>query len=63
MSGGAISGSSINIPGVSPKFSVDSFGNVTIKSALSGARMEISNSTVKVYDVAGRLRVQLGDLS
>ena len=38
-------------------------GTVDVKSAASGARMEIKNSVIKVYDAAGNLRVKLGDLS
>ena len=38
-------------------------GKVDVKSAASGARMEIKNTAIKVYDSAGVLRVQLGDLS
>ena len=38
-------------------------GSLNVKSAESGARMEITNSTIKVYDSAGTLRVQIGDLA
>lgn len=48
---------------VGTKFAVDSSGNITIKSASSGARMEIYNNVLKVYDSSGTLRVKLGDLS
>ena len=54
---GAITGGSLNI---NSKFVVDSSGNVTIKSGTSGARLEMTNSLVKVYDSAGTLRVRLG---
>jgi hypothetical protein len=51
---------SINI---NNKFTVDSSGNAEIKSATSGARMEIKNNVIKVFDASGTLRVQIGDLS
>ena len=44
-------------------FAVDSSGNVTIRNATSGARLDISNNAIKVYDASGVLRVQMGDLS
>jgi hypothetical protein len=57
---GAMTAGSINI---NNKFTVDSSGNAEIKSATSGARMEIKNNVIKVFDSAGVLRVQIGDLS
>ena len=59
---GAITGGSINIG--SGKFKVESNGTTTITSSTSGARVEIKNNVIKVYD--GTLtspRVQLGNLS
>ena len=38
-------------------------GTLSVKSATSGARMEMTNSTLRVYDSAGTLRVKIGDLS
>ena len=38
-------------------------GSFAVKSAGSGARMEMTGSVIKVYDASGTLRVQLGDLS
>jgi hypothetical protein len=38
-------------------------GSIDVKSAASGARMEIKNNFVKVFDENGVLRIQLGDLS
>jgi len=35
----------------------------SVASGVSGARLEINNSTIKVYDSSGVLRVQIGDLS
>ena len=35
----------------------------TLRTATSGARMEIRDNVIKVYDSAGTLRVQIGDLS
>lgn len=55
-----ITGSSITL---NDKFVVDSAGNLAIKSATSGARMEVYNNVIKVFDSAGVLRVKFGDLS
>jgi hypothetical protein len=33
---------------------------LTVKSAASGQRTEIDNSSIRVYDSAGTLRVRLG---
>jgi len=57
---GAITGGSLNIGG---KFIVDSSGNVVVKSADSGARVETRNNVIKVYDANGVIRVKIGDLS
>lgn len=38
-------------------------GSLDVKSAASGARMEIKNNVIKVFDANGTLRVRLGDLS
>lgn len=38
-------------------------GTLAIKSGTSGARMEMTNSVIKVFDSSGTLRVKLGDLS
>lgn len=38
-------------------------GSVDVKSATSGARMEIKNNVIKVFDSTGALRVQIGDLT
>jgi hypothetical protein len=57
---GDITGGSMNIG--SGKFSVDSSGNVTIKNAVTGNRLEIKNDVIKVYDAAGTVRVQIGQL-
>lgn len=38
-------------------------GNLNVKSASSGARTEITNSVIKIYDSSGTLRVKLGDLN
>jgi hypothetical protein len=40
-----------------------SSGAVSIKSATSGARVEMANNVIKVFDSSGALRVQLGDLA
>jgi sulfur carrier protein ThiS len=56
---GAFTGGSIAI---GTGFSVDATGNVTIKSAATGARLEIKNNVIKVYDETDTLRVKIGDL-
>lgn len=38
-------------------------GTIDVKSAASGARLEIKNDVIKVYDANGTLRVKLGNLS
>lgn len=38
-------------------------GTLNVKSAESGARMEIKNNVIKVFDASGTLRVKIGDLS
>ncbi len=38
-------------------------GGLNVASAASGARMEIKNNVIKVFDSNGVLRVKLGDLS
>jgi hypothetical protein len=49
---------------VNNKFTVDSQGNTQIKSGTSGARMEITNNSIKVYDGINALpRVVIGQLS
>lgn len=57
---GAVTAGSLNI---NSKFIVDSSGNTTIQNATTGARMEIKNNVIKVFDASGVLRVQIGDLS
>ena len=37
-------------------------GTIDVKSATSGARLEIKNDVIKVFDAAGTLRVKLGNL-
>jgi hypothetical protein len=59
-SGFSIKGGSININNL---FTTDASGNVSIKSAASGARLEIKNNVIKVYDASNVLRVQIGDLT
>ena len=38
-------------------------GNIQVKSAASGARLEMTNNVIKVFDESGRLRVKIGDLN
>lgn len=55
---GAITAGSLNIG--SGKFTVDTSGNVVIKNAATGARLELTNSLMSVYDSGGTLRVRVG---
>lgn len=57
---GAITGGSLDIAG---KFIVNNTGQLTVKSAVSGQRMEVTNSAIKVIDSGGVTRVKIGDLS
>lgn len=58
---GAVTAGSIAIGG--GKFDVASNGDVTIRSAASGARLEVTNSVIRVFDANGVLRVKLGNLA
>jgi len=57
---GAITAGSMNIG--TGKFVVDASGNVTIKNAATGNRLEVKNNVIKVYDAVGTVRVQIGQL-
>ena len=54
ISGGTIDASAVNIVGTG--------GTLNIKSSASGARMELSGSTIRVFDAQGTVRVKLGAL-
>lgn len=56
---GAMTGGSLNINNL---FIVASNGVTTIRSATSGARLEIAGDAIKVFDASGVKRVQLGNL-
>jgi hypothetical protein len=56
---GSINAGSLNI---NNKFIVATDGTTTIQSATTGARVQIFNNVIKVYDSAGILRVKMGDL-
>jgi hypothetical protein len=58
-----ITGGSMTIGGSSGNFSVNNQGAVTINSGTSGARMEIKNNQILVYDDNGYLVVKIGNLS
>ena len=58
---GSVTAGAIDIG--SGKFSVASDGTTIIRNATSGARLEVRNNVIKVYDASGTLRVKLGDLS
>ncbi len=58
----------VNLTVKSPQFSLVGgnatfMGSLDVKSATSGARMEVKNSVIKVFDTNGVLRVKIGDLS
>ncbi|WP_047244121.1 phage tail protein [Chromobacterium subtsugae] len=57
----AIRGGYINMGG--GQFVVDNNGNVSISSGRNGARTEITNRAIRVFDENGVLRVQIGDLA
>jgi hypothetical protein len=57
---GDIDGGSLDINGL---FIVTSAGEVTIKSATSGARTEFVGDVYKVYDASNVLRVKIGNLA
>jgi hypothetical protein len=46
-----------------PRWMLDKAGGMTLNGSGAGGRMEIRDTVIKVFDSAGRLRVQLGDLS
>lgn len=58
---GVINAGTMNIG--SGNFVVEANGVVNIQSAANGARLTIANNVIKVYDSAGNLRVQMGDLT
>jgi hypothetical protein len=43
--------------------SLTGVGKFNVKTAVSGARMEMDSRAIKVFDVNGTLRVQIGDLT
>jgi hypothetical protein len=57
---GSITAGSLNIG--SGKFTVDASGNTVIRSATTGARLEITNNVIQVFDASGVLRVRIGSL-
>lgn len=56
----SITGGSLSI---NNKFTVDASGNVLIRNASTGARLEVRNDVIKVFDTNGTLRVRLGNLA
>lgn len=58
---GSITAGSIDIG--PNKFTVDNTGQVIIRNASSGGRMEIHNNQILVYDDSGVLRVKMGFIS
>lgn len=57
---GTITAGSLNINSL---FIVTSAGAVTVKSATSGARLEMVGDVIRVYDSSGTLRVKMGNLA
>lgn len=57
-SDGNIYAPGFNVIGGNATFS----GTLNVKSAASGARLEITNNVIKVFDAQGVLRVKIGDL-
>jgi hypothetical protein len=55
-----IVGGTLNI---ADKFTVDASGNVLIRSGTTGARVEVRNNVIKVFDSNSVVRVKIGDLS
>lgn len=60
---GALYGATGTFSGALQAASGTFVGTLDVKSASAGARMEIKNNVIKVYDSAGVLRVQIGDLT
>lgn len=60
-----VTGFYLGYTGVLNQYGLDIVGSgmFKVRSATSGARMEISDSVIKVFDANNVLRVQLGDLS
>ena len=58
---GAVTAGTLNMG--SGKFVIDASGNATIKSALTGARLELSGGKIRVYDSSNVLRVEMGVLA
>lgn len=46
-----------------PRWVLDKNGGLTLNSSSASGRMEVRDNVIKVFDGAGRLRVQLGDLT
>lgn len=46
-----------------PRWMLDKNGGMTLNGSSAGGRMEVRDTVIKVFDAAGRLRVQLGDLT
>ena len=57
---GHVDAGSLNI---NNRFVVQPDGTVTIRSAATGGRLEVTNDVIKVFDANNVLRVQLGNLS
>ena len=45
-----------------PRWMLDKNGGLELNGVEGGGRMEVRDNVIKVFDAAGRLRVQLGDL-
>jgi hypothetical protein len=60
---GNLSATNVNLTGNIVATSGSFSGTLDIKSAQTGARLEITNNVIKVFDASNKLRVQIGDLS
>ena len=59
INGVAFNGGSLNINNL---FTVNSNGQARMRSATSGARLDIQHDRIRVFDASGRLRVVIGRL-
>ena len=61
----AVPGFYLGYTGVAGVYGLDivGMGRFRVRSAATGARLEITDNVIKVYDANGTLRVKMGDLS
>lgn len=64
VNGAVVNGGELYVPSSTDwRFKVDAAGNMYLRSAATGARLEMTNSVIKVFDAAGVVRVKIGDLA